>query len=315
MYRKNLMYALLLVILMVSFSVGTGYGQTLESIEVKDLQGNTLYTDKFLGEYVIYDLWASWCPPCRVAMSDFQRNLDVIHEKVQLVAISIDDRISDVEDFVEEHDISFTVLHDAQKNVIQWQVQALPTMILVAPDGSILLFKEGYGSFEQFWNEVTTSVMEHMGEPDRAYDDMQVQEESRKLKEIEVKDLQGETILPSEIGDGQFVLVDVWATWCPSCVISMEEIQSNLDSFKEEDIAIVAISVDEDLHPVQTFIEEKSIEFLVLHDPMGAVVEWGVQFLPTLFFLAPTGEVLFEVEGRVVFDDLWDRIISFKESY
>lgn len=156
---KKVFLSLLVWLLFFSVSVG---GETLSDIEVLDLSGETVQTADFFGQYVIFDIWATWCPPCVVAMKDYQSNWEVFEqEQINLVAISVDDGSATVKDFIKKHAISFTVLHDLQNAVSQWQIRALPTMIVVAPDGTILLRKKGYASFQDFWEQVISVINEH----------------------------------------------------------------------------------------------------------------------------------------------------------
>lgn len=311
MGKKYVIYSLLLF--MVFIFVSSGAGQSLTDIQLQDLPGNPVHSTDFLGQYVIFDIFATWCPPCVVAMKDYQSNLDAFaQEGIHLVAISVDDSLATLTAFLEEHGITFPVLHDPQHAVNQWQVRALPTMIIVAPDGSILLRKEGYGSFEQFWHQASTVVNEHRESSlSTVYEDKRVVE---RLPEIQVEDLQGE-VLSSSHFYGAFVFFDIFATWCPPCVVAMTDYQAHLDSFREEGIEIVAISVDDDLAYLHSFIEEHAIEFLVLHDSRMAVSRWGVQYLPTIFFTAPTGEVIIEEIGYVSFDVLWEKILQARDAY
>lgn len=137
-------------------------GSHLPAVQVQDLEGNLISTSEITGEYLILDIWASWCPPCVVAMKDYQSNLSVFEERgIQLVAISVDDSIRPVLRFVEEHTITFSVFHDFQGGVLAWPVRVLPTIFLLSPDGTILLLKEGYSSFEGFWQEVEEALEEY----------------------------------------------------------------------------------------------------------------------------------------------------------
>lgn len=46
--------------------------------------------------------------------------------------------------------------------------------------------------------------------------------------------------------EGKVVFVNFWATWCPPCVAEMPDIHELYQEMKDEDIAFVLISLDDD---------------------------------------------------------------------
>jgi len=140
------------------------FASEITPITINDLEGNEVNTADFLGEkYLIFEVWTTWCPSCVASMNDFQENLDLFGENdIKIVAISLDDRVSTVNNFVENNEIEFTVLHDPRSRAaMQWNVRAIPAVFLVAPDGELLLRKEGYAGFDSFWKEITEEIEKH----------------------------------------------------------------------------------------------------------------------------------------------------------
>ena len=64
------------------------------------------------------NFWATWCPPCVEEMPSLQRLQDLLEDDgLKVVAVSVDERYSDIPPFVAEHGLRFLVLHDLGKRV------------------------------------------------------------------------------------------------------------------------------------------------------------------------------------------------------
>ena len=64
---------------------------------------------------------------------------------------------------------------------------------------------------------------------------------------------------------GKVVLLNFWATWCAPCV---EELPGLLQLHRERpDIAILAVSVDEDADAYTSFIAERHVNLITVRDP------------------------------------------------
>jgi len=64
---------------------------------------------------------------------------------------------------------------------------------------------------------------------------------------------------------GKVVLLNFWATWCAPCV---QELPGLLQLHRERpDIAILAVSVDEDADAYTSFIAERHVNLITVRDP------------------------------------------------
>ena len=48
-----------------------GSGSQVENFTLKDLSGKSVSLNQFKGKVVVLNFWASWCPPCRNEMPEF----------------------------------------------------------------------------------------------------------------------------------------------------------------------------------------------------------------------------------------------------
>lgn len=67
----------------------------LPRISGRLLDGGTFDSDDYAGRVVVYDVWGSWCPPCREEAPDLQRTWEETKGKnVQFVGIVVKDNDS-----------------------------------------------------------------------------------------------------------------------------------------------------------------------------------------------------------------------------
>lgn len=111
---------------------------TLDSIPVK----RTL--DDYRGQVVFINIWATWCPPCRVEMPSIEKLHAAYGSRgLKVVAISIDDAGTDpqIRDFVKQYKLTFDVLHDTGgqdgKVVRDYQTTGYPETVIIGRDGVI----------------------------------------------------------------------------------------------------------------------------------------------------------------------------------
>lgn len=88
--------------------------------------------------WTLLNIWATWCPPCKEEMP----SLELLHKKLAgkltIVALSVDDNVAAVKDFMATNNPSFTVLWDKyQKSPLNFGVDKYPETFLISPDGLV----------------------------------------------------------------------------------------------------------------------------------------------------------------------------------
>ena len=92
------------------------------------------------GRVVLVNFWATWCEPCEREIPAMERMYEVMpRDEFELLAISIDDKESDVKSFQERYGITFPILLDHDQSVYgSYQTMGVPESLLVDRDGRIV---------------------------------------------------------------------------------------------------------------------------------------------------------------------------------
>lgn len=115
-------------------------GQKAPEFTLKDLSGNQVSLSSFKGNTVLLNFWATWCPPCKDEMPSVEK----LHQRMKqrgliVLAVSVDTSRAKVQEFVKEHPVSFSVLHDATLSVSRsYKVFSLPITFIIDKRGVIV---------------------------------------------------------------------------------------------------------------------------------------------------------------------------------
>ncbi len=103
--------------------------------------------------------------------------------------------------------------------------------------------------------------------------------------------------------DGQVVLLNFWASWCPPCV---EEIPSmnRMAELLGDGFAIVSVNFQESAEHIGQFMREVQVDFPVLMDMDGRVsAQWRVFAFPSSFILDRQGRLRYSVNSAIEWDE------------
>ncbi len=90
------------------------------------------------GRPIFLNLWASWCFPCREEMPAIDE-ASKLNPDVAFVGVSVQDTISDAQEFLHEVQVSYTIGFDEEGTVdSEYQPLGLPASYIISSDGVIL---------------------------------------------------------------------------------------------------------------------------------------------------------------------------------
>jgi len=126
-------------------------GSEAPDFALSDLQGNEVALSSFRGKVVLLNFFATWCPPCNAELPDLQTlHADYQDRGLAIVAVNQAESATTVARFVDDNQVPFTVLLDANAAVSrQYNVRAIPRSLFIDADGVLVIDHLGYMSDEQ----------------------------------------------------------------------------------------------------------------------------------------------------------------------
>ncbi|GKT12178.1 MAG: hypothetical protein ISEC1_P1153 [Thiomicrorhabdus sp.] len=103
---------------------------------------------------------------------------------------------------------------------------------------------------------------------------------------------------------GKWVIVNLWATWCPPCLVEIPDLIMFHEEHKDKDAIVIGVNYEAiDKDKVKAFAESQMINFPVVRfegkidgnsSPFGPL--YG---LPTTYMIAPDGSVVAARTGMI----------------
>lgn len=98
---------------------------------------------------------------------------------------------------------------------------------------------------------------------------------------------------------GKVVLLDFWGTWCAPCLRAIPDMQSLHEQFEDDDVSLLAISVNEpEGADPAGLIERKGCDYPVLLEGSPVAEAYHVTAFPTFYVLDRQGRVAYRSEGH-----------------
>ncbi|MFR9602491.1 MAG: TlpA disulfide reductase family protein [Rikenellaceae bacterium] len=105
-------------------------------------------------------------------------------------------------------------------------------------------------------------------------------------------DIDDEISISSLVGDGRWVLIDFWATWCGPCMAEMPNLQAAYEEYAEYGFEICAISLDSDSQAWRKYCNNNLpwVNLLAGHSDVAKLYQ--VKSIPTNFLISPEGKIV-----------------------
>ncbi len=115
---------------------------------------------------------------------------------------------------------------------------------------------------------------------------------------------------------GRAIFLNIWATWCPPCVVELPSIASLADDARLKDVAFVCASTDDSAEAVRGFFRGKNWSMTILR-ATDLPATFATDGIPATFLIAPDGTVVVSEVGGAQWDvpevvDLLERLARGK---
>jgi peroxiredoxin len=150
------------------YSIGREYSAIPAEVEfpapeliLTDLNNNPVALSDYLGQLVLVNNWATWCPPCTAEMPGLQDYYDLHqHQNFTIIAIEAGDPVSEVSDFVDRYGLTFPIwLDPEQESINTFRNTSLPNSYVIDRGGLVRLAWVGAIS-QEVLEEYVTPLLE-----------------------------------------------------------------------------------------------------------------------------------------------------------
>lgn len=119
------------------------------------------------------------------------------------------------------------------------------------------------------------------------------------MPEVQLTDLDGQAVALANY-EGQVILYNAWATWCPPCKEEMPTLEAYYQAHQAEGFVIVAIEDGQPVAEVAAFVKAYGLTFPVWPDPKYvATTAFKTSSLPTSFVIDRSGTVRLTWTGAI----------------
>jgi thiol-disulfide isomerase/thioredoxin len=112
-------------------------GETAPDFQLDSLSGGSVTLSEHRGRPALVNFWATWCGPCVEEMPVIESRFREHYPELVVLAIESDSSRNDLLDFVQEEEITFTVLIGTGNIERDYEIYAYPTSFFIDANGVV----------------------------------------------------------------------------------------------------------------------------------------------------------------------------------
>lgn len=98
--------------------------------------------------------------------------------------------------------------------------------------------------------------------------------------------------LSDYIGNGNYVLVNIWASWCGACIAELPEIKNAGEKYASQNLKLLSISIDRDRKDWEKAVKRLGLPWAQVLADYSFVNSYGINKIPALILISPDGIIL-----------------------
>jgi thiol-disulfide isomerase/thioredoxin len=118
----------------------------LEKIKLKDLNERPIDLNQYQGKAIFINFWATWCGPCIKEMPSIERVKNLLKGKRIEFLVASNESIEQIQSFVKKQNLDLRYVQ--LQNMEELNILALPTTLIISPDGELLFSEVGYREWD-----------------------------------------------------------------------------------------------------------------------------------------------------------------------
>ncbi len=105
---------------------------------------------------------------------------------------------------------------------------------------------------------------------------------------------------------GDFVVVNVWATWCPPCLHEMPDLVVAAEKWQPKNVHFVGLAADSPPERIPLVAAKFGVNYPVFAIDKRTQNAWNAMSLPSTYILRGDGSVAWSVAGAITLKELDD---------
>ena len=115
---------------------------------VYDSNGNAVKLSDYFGKPIVLNFWASWCPPCKMEMPDFNEMYKEKGTEYQFLMVNLTDNsretVETAKAFIESTGYEFPVFFDKDVDAAyKYNTYSIPVTYFIDKDGYMAAYAQG----------------------------------------------------------------------------------------------------------------------------------------------------------------------------
>ena len=121
---------------------GAPSADTAPDFTILDMEGKEVKLSDFFGTPIVLNFWASWCPPCKAELPDFEEACKKYDGDVVFLMVNLTDgqreTVEVAKDFIASEGYTFPVYFDTKyEAAYTYGVSSIPQTYFINADGSL----------------------------------------------------------------------------------------------------------------------------------------------------------------------------------